>query len=173
MVVVASVRQCKRLRRSMTDERRQLCVCMFFLASPDPCAYATNLSISYLVLHLPRLLRRPTEQENAAGQPVQPMNGPEILQVVLLRQDEDHGVVPVTTAWMHLRTQAGQTIILFSRHALSLMLKALRENDLIQEYVVRISEKESEYVVQILEKEKSRPLHSFVLSSRLAFSVSR
>lgn len=33
------------------------------------------------------------------------MNGPEVLQVVLFRQDENHGVVPVTTARMHLRTE--------------------------------------------------------------------
>lgn len=84
------------------------CASVFFFSRiPETHAYATNLSISYLVLHLSRLLWRSTEQENAAGQSVQPVNGPEILQVVLLRQDEDHGVVPVTTARMHLRTESG------------------------------------------------------------------
>lgn len=60
------VRQCKRPRRSTMDERRQLRV-LFFRRIPDVHSYATDLSISYLVLHLPRLLRRPAEQENAAG----------------------------------------------------------------------------------------------------------
>jgi len=87
-----------------TNERRQL---------QRPCLSCverlcnTYLSISYLVLHLPRLFRRSTEQEYAAGQPVQPVNGPEILQVVFLRQDKDNGVMPVTAARMHLRSQNG------------------------------------------------------------------
>lgn len=81
------------------------------------------------MLHLPRLLRRSTEQENAASQPVQPVNSPEILQVVLLRQDENHGVVPVTTARMHLRTGTIERSIYFRFFALrlSLMLEAMRK----------------------------------------------
>ena len=65
--------------------------------------YETNLSVSYLVLHLPGLFRRSTEKENTAGQPVQPVDCPQILQVVLLRQNEYNRVVPVSSARVHLQ----------------------------------------------------------------------
>jgi hypothetical protein len=80
-----------------------------------PSVYVTDLPISYLVLHLPRLLRSPAEQQYAAGQSVQPVNRPEILQVVLLGQNEDHGVVPVTAAWMHLRITNDRISLCYSR----------------------------------------------------------
>lgn len=57
------------------------------------------------MLHLPRLLRRPTEKENTTGQSVQPVDRPEVLQIVLLRQDEDDGVVPVSSTRVHLESQ--------------------------------------------------------------------
>lgn len=94
------------LESSTMNERRQLRR-LCFSHIPKGLRNNTDLPISYLVLHLPRLLRCSTEQKDTAGQPIQPVNGPEVLQVVLLRQDEDHGVVPVTTARMHLRSQNG------------------------------------------------------------------
>lgn len=62
-----------------------------------------DLSVPDLVLHLARLFRAAAEQQQARSEPVQPMNGAQILQVVLFGQDEDHRVVPVSTARMHLQ----------------------------------------------------------------------
>lgn len=63
----------------------------------------TNLSVSYLVFHLPRLLRRSAEEEDTAGQSVEPVYRPQVLQVVLLGEDEDDRVVPVSAARVHLQ----------------------------------------------------------------------
>lgn len=57
------------------------------------------------MLHLPRLLRRSTEKENAACQSVEPVYRPQVFQIVLLREDEDDRVVPVSAARVHLQSQ--------------------------------------------------------------------
>lgn len=55
------------------------------------------------MFHLSRLLGRPAEEQDPASQPVQPVYRPEVLQVVLLGQDEDDGVVSIATARVHLK----------------------------------------------------------------------
>lgn len=57
------------------------------------------------MLHLPRLLRRSTEKENAAGQSVEPVYRPQVLQVVLLGENEHDRVVAVPPARVHLQSQ--------------------------------------------------------------------
>lgn len=66
-----------------------------------------HLSIPDLVLHLSRLLRTAAEEQQARGQSIQPMNRPQVLQVVLLGQDKHDRVVPITSAWMHLNDRDG------------------------------------------------------------------
>jgi len=65
--------------------------------------FLLNLSRPDLLLHFPGFLRVPAKQEKAGGQPVQPVDGPEVLEAVLLRQDEDHRVVAVAAARMNLK----------------------------------------------------------------------
>lgn len=67
-----------------------------------------HLSISDLVLHLSRLLRAPAEEQQPGRQSIQPMNRPQVLQVVLLSQDKDHRVVPITSTWVHLVAREGE-----------------------------------------------------------------
>lgn len=57
------------------------------------------------MLHLPRFLRRSTEKENTTGQSVQPVDCPQVLQIVFLRQNEDYRVVSVSSARVHLQFQ--------------------------------------------------------------------
>lgn len=64
----------------------------------------TDLTISNLVLHLPGLLRGSAEEQYSTGQPVEPVYGTEILQVVFLGQNEYDSVVAITTARMNLQT---------------------------------------------------------------------
>ena len=61
-----------------------------------------NLSVPYLMFHFSRLPRVSPKHEKARCEPVQPMDGSQILQVVFLGEDEDHGVVSVTATGMHL-----------------------------------------------------------------------
>ena len=45
----------------------------------------------------------PAEHEKSGCEPVQPVDGPEVLQVVLLGKDEHYSVVTVPTAWVNLK----------------------------------------------------------------------
>jgi hypothetical protein len=75
--------------------------------------FLLNLSRPDLLLHFPGFLRVPAEQEETGSQPVQPVDGPEVLETVLFRQDEDHRVVAVATARMNLEKNVkGQLRIL-------------------------------------------------------------
>ena len=56
-----------------------------------------------LLLHLPSLLRVPAEQEKTGSESIQTVNGPQVLESVLLGQDEDDGVVTVAAAWVNLK----------------------------------------------------------------------
>ena len=56
-----------------------------------------------LLLHLPSLLRVPAEQEKTGSESVQTVNGPKVLESVLLGQDEDDGVVTVAAARVNLK----------------------------------------------------------------------
>ena len=47
----------------------------------------------------------PAKHEEAGGEPVKPVDGPQVLQVVFLGQDEDHSVVTIAAAWMHLENR--------------------------------------------------------------------
>ena len=47
----------------------------------------------------------PAEHEKSGSEPVEPVDGPEVLQVVLLGKDEHNGVVTVPTAWVNLKTK--------------------------------------------------------------------
>ena len=44
----------------------------------------------------------PAKHEEAGSEPVQPVDGPQVLQVVFLGQDEDHCVVAIAAAWVDL-----------------------------------------------------------------------
>ena len=66
-------------------------VLLLDLASPD------------LLLHLSRLLGIAPEEEEARGEPVQPVDRPQVLQALLLRKDEHHRVVTVTPAGVNLK----------------------------------------------------------------------
>ena len=61
-----------------------------------------HLSVPDLLLHLPRLPRVPPEHEEARGEPVQPVDGPEVLEIVFLGENEDHGVMAVSPTGMYL-----------------------------------------------------------------------
>lgn len=63
-----------------------------------------HLSVADLRLHDACVPGRPAEHEQTAGQSVQTVDGPEVPQVVLLRQHEHHRIVPITTARMNLIT---------------------------------------------------------------------
>ena len=60
-----------------------------------------------LLLHLARLLGVPAEEEEARGEPVQSVDGPQVLEPVLLGQDEHHRVVAVAAARVDLHGQEG------------------------------------------------------------------
>ena len=64
--------------------------------------FLQHKSVPDLLLHLPRLPGVPTEHEQARGEPVQPVDGPEVLQIVFLGKNEDHRVVPVSATRMYL-----------------------------------------------------------------------
>lgn len=61
-----------------------------------------HLPVADLMLHLAGLLRAATEQQQTAGEPIEPMDGAQILQIVLFGQYEDDGVVAIPAARMHL-----------------------------------------------------------------------
>ena len=61
-----------------------------------------DLPVPDLLLHVPRLLGVPPEHEEPRRKSVQAMNGAQVLQVVLLGQDEDHGIVTISPARMYL-----------------------------------------------------------------------
>ena len=63
-----------------------------------------NLSVSYLLLHLSCLPRVSSKHEQAWCEPVQAVDCPQVLQVVFLGQDEDHGVMTVATTRVNLIT---------------------------------------------------------------------
>jgi len=65
--------------------------------------FLLNLSGPDLLLHFPGFLRVPAEQQKAGSQPVQPVDGSEVLEAVLLRQDEDHRVVAVAATRVNLK----------------------------------------------------------------------
>lgn len=60
------------------------------------------LTVSYLVLHLSRLFRTTTEQQQPRRKAIQPMYRPQVLQVVFFGENKDHSVVTITAAWMNL-----------------------------------------------------------------------
>lgn len=83
-----------------------------------------DLAVPDLLLHLTRLARipktgwriklrshytpemeLPAKHEEAGGEPVKPVDGPQVLQVVFLGQDEDHSVVAIAAAWVHLENR--------------------------------------------------------------------
>ena len=83
-------------------------------------------SVPDLLLHLPRLPGVPPEHEETRGQPVQPVDGPEVLQIELLGENEDHSVVPISPTRMYLPSPILRWIIEFfkikltgSEHGLS------------------------------------------------------
>ena len=59
-------------------------------------------SVPDLLLHLPRLPGVPPEHEETRSEPVQSVDGPEVLQIVFLGKNEDHSVVPVSPTRMYL-----------------------------------------------------------------------
>lgn len=59
------------------------------------------------MLHLASFLRRSAEQQEAAGQSVEPMDRPQVLQVVLFGQDEYDRVVSIPAARVYLETRGG------------------------------------------------------------------
>ena len=85
--------------------------------------FLENLTVPNLLLHLTRLTRisatgsriitllhtpeteLPAEHEEARGEPIQPVNCPQVLQVVFLGQDENHSVVPVPAARVNLEME--------------------------------------------------------------------
>ena len=73
--------------------------------------FLQNESVADLLLHLPRLPGVPPEHEEPRGEPVQPVDGPEVLQIVFLGQDEDHSVVPVSATRMYLPSHSLRWII--------------------------------------------------------------
>lgn len=48
------------------------------------------------------LLGVPSKEEQPRGEPVEAVDGPEVLEALLLGQDEHHSVVPVSPAGVHL-----------------------------------------------------------------------
>ena len=48
------------------------------------------------------LLGVSSEEKQTRGEPVEAVDGPEVLEALLLGQDEHHSVVPVSPAGVHL-----------------------------------------------------------------------
>lgn len=65
--------------------------------------FLEHLSVPYLLLHVPGLLGVATEHEQSGSEPVEAMDGSQVLEVVLLGQNEHHGVVTVAPARMDLK----------------------------------------------------------------------
>ena len=73
--------------------------------------FLQNESVADLLLHLPRLPGVPPEHEETRGEPVQPVDSPEVLQIVFLGQNEDHSVVTVSATRVNLSLQGLRWII--------------------------------------------------------------
>lgn len=54
------------------------------------------------MLHLAGLLGAAAEQQQSGREPIQPMDGAEIFQIILLRKDEHDRIVTVTATGMNL-----------------------------------------------------------------------
>lgn len=65
-----------------------------------------HLPVPDLVLHLAGLLGAATEQQESRRQPVQPVDRPQVLQVVFFGENKDHRVVAIPAARMNLRDRA-------------------------------------------------------------------
>ena len=61
-----------------------------------------DLSVPNLLFHVTRFLGVSPKHEESRCQPVKTVNCPEVLQIVLLGQNEDHSVVTVSATWMNL-----------------------------------------------------------------------
>lgn len=55
-----------------------------------------------LLFHGARLLLGPAEQQQSGREPIEPVDRPQVAQIVLLGQDERHRVVPVPAARVNL-----------------------------------------------------------------------
>ena len=69
-----------------------------------------HLPVPDLLLHVAGLARVAAEHEQPRGEPVQTVDGAQVLQVVLLGQDEHHGVVAVPPAGVHLEEGAKELL---------------------------------------------------------------
>ena len=70
----------------------------------DPAdVFFLDLPCPDLLLHLSGLLRVPAEQEKAGSESIQSVDGPQVLEAVLLGKDEDDGVVTVAAARVNLK----------------------------------------------------------------------
>jgi len=82
-----------------------LCLALRELSLHPADILLQHLPVPDLLLHLPGLPGVPPEHQQPGGQAVQPVDGAQVLQVVFLRQYEDHCVMAVSSTWVHLITQ--------------------------------------------------------------------
>ena len=61
-----------------------------------------DLSVPDLLLHISCLFRIAAKHEEPRCEPVQPVDRPQVLQVVFLGKDENHSVVTISATWMDL-----------------------------------------------------------------------
>jgi hypothetical protein len=59
-------------------------------------------SVSNLLFHFSSLFRASSEQKQAGCESIQAMNGPKVFQLMFFGQDEDNGIVPISSAWVDL-----------------------------------------------------------------------
>lgn len=62
-----------------------------------------DLPVADLVLHLAGLFGTAPEQQKSRRQPIEPVDRPQVLQVVFFGENKDHRVVAVAAARMNLR----------------------------------------------------------------------
>ena len=55
------------------------------------------------MINIPHLLWVAAEEEESRGEAVEAVDGAQVLEALLLRQDEHHRVVPVPAARVHLQ----------------------------------------------------------------------
>ena len=68
----------------------------------------------------------PAKHEEAGSEPVQPVDGPQVLQVVFLGQDEDYRVMAIAAAWVDLQERKTGLMTSFGQQPFTLQKGGLK-----------------------------------------------
>lgn len=91
--------------------------------------FLQNLAVPDLLLHVPCLLRIPSEHQQTRSQSVQSVNRPQVFQIVLFSQYEYHSIMTIATTWMDLKASKTLREQTFSpTHSMHKNIKIIQRN---------------------------------------------